>query len=76
MRYREGEIPKDKLASHASDDMLLITAVLGFFIGIVLVWLGRKGHQMWMWVWGIGLIILSAYLGFGMMFDIKLFGYF
>lgn len=56
--------------------MLLITAVLGFFIGIALVWLGRKGRQMWMWVWGLGLVILSIYLGLGMVFDLKLFGYF
>jgi len=49
---------------------------LGVLIGIALTILGRFGKQMWMWVWGIGLIICSAYLGAAMMFDIKLFGYF
>ncbi len=76
MRYREGEIPKEQMAMHASDDMLLLTAVMGLLIGIALTILGRKGKQMWMWVWGIGLIICSGYLGLGMYFDIKLFTYF
>ncbi|GAA6137980.1 hypothetical protein NBRC116583_17270 [Arenicella sp. 4NH20-0111] len=76
MRYREGEIPKEQLAVHASDDMLILTAVLGVLIGIVLFILGRMGKQMWMWVWGIGLIICSVYLGISMYFDLTLFGYF
>lgn len=76
MRYREGEIPKEQLAVHASDDMLLLTAALGILIGIALTWLGRKGQQMWMWVWGIGLIVCSLYLGLSMAFGLKLFGYF
>lgn len=76
MRYREGEIPKEQLAVHASDDMLILTAVLGVLIGIVLFILGRMGKQMWMWVWGIGLIICSVYLGISMYFDVTLFGYF
>ena len=75
-RYKEGEIPKEQLAVHASDDMLLVTAVLGFLIAIALVYLGRKGKQMWMWVWGIGLIIISVYMGVSIAFDIKLFTYF
>lgn len=76
MRYREGEIPKEQLAVHASDDMLLLTAVMGTLIGLVLTVLGRKGQQMWMWVWGIGLVFCSIYLGISIGFDINLFGYF
>ena len=75
-RYREGEIPKEQMTVHASDDMLLLTAVLGILIGIALTYLGRKGKQMWMWVWGIGLIICSAYLGLSMTIGLKLFTYF
>jgi len=75
-RYREGEIPKEQLAVHASDDMLLVTAILGFLIGIAITYLGRKGNQMWMWVWGIGLIICSVYLGLSMTMGLKLFGHF
>lgn len=76
MRYREGEIPKEQMAVHASDDMLLLTAVMGVFIGIALTVLGRKGKQMWMWVWGLGLILCSAYLGISLYFGVTLFGYF
>lgn len=75
-RYKVGDIPKEQLAVHASDDMLVVTAVLGFLIGIVLIYLGRKGKQMWMWVWGIGLIICSLYLGLSMTIGLKLFNHF
>lgn len=61
MRYAEGEtLP---LASSASDEMLLLTAVLGVLIGIVLTYLGKKGKQMWMHVWGFGLVIASVVMG-------------
>jgi len=61
MRYREGEeLP---LTQFASDDMLLLTAVLGIVIGIILTVLGKFGKQLWMFVWGIGLVVLSIYLG-------------
>lgn len=78
MRYKDGEVilTKEQMAAHASDDMLLVTAIFGILIGIALTILGRFGKQMWMWVWGLGLIICSAYLGATMIFDIKLFGYF
>jgi len=76
MRYREGEIPKEQLAVHASDNMLILTAVIGILVGIALTIIGRKGKQMWMWVWGIGLVIFSAYLGVSIGFDVKLFGHF
>lgn len=76
MRYKEGEIPKEQLAVHASDDMLVVTAGLGILIGVVLTLLGYKGKQMWMFVWGIGLCIFSIYLGVTMLFDVKLFGHF
>ncbi len=74
-RYREGDIPKEQLAVHASDDMLVLTAILGVLIGIALTILGRKGKIMWMWVWGIGLVACSLYLGAAILFDVKLFGF-
>jgi len=76
MRYKEGDIPPEKMAVHASDDMLLLTAVLGFLIGIILTYLGRRGKQLWMFVWGIGLVLCSLYLGLSMKFGLRLFGYF
>lgn len=76
MRYKDGEIPKEQLAVHASDDMLLLTAAMGILIGLILTFLGRKGKQLWMFVWGIGLVLCSAYLGGSMAFGWKLFGHF
>ncbi len=76
MRYKEGEIPAEQLAVNASNDMLVLTAVLGVLIGFALIYLGRKGKQMWMWVWGIGLVIISIYLGVSIALGIKLFGSF
>lgn len=81
MRYKVGDpipdnIPKEQLAAHASDDMLLLTSVLGVLIGITLTYIGRKGRQMWMWVWGAGLIVFSFYLGVSIYFDWRLFGSF
>jgi hypothetical protein len=62
MRYPD-QIPPEQLASHASDDMLLFTALLSIIIGSILVWLGRRGKQLWMVVWSIGLIICSVLMG-------------
>lgn len=61
MRYPE-EIPPDMLTKYASNDMLLFTAFLGVIIGIILMYLGRKGKQLWLFVWSIGLIICSILL--------------
>jgi hypothetical protein len=68
MRYREN-IPPEQLARHASDDMLLFTAVLGLMIGIGLVWLGNKGKQTWLVAWSIGLIICSIGMGVWIVMD-------
>jgi hypothetical protein len=62
MRYPD-QIPPEQLTSHASDDMLLFTAVLSIIIGSILIWLGRRGKQLWMVVWSIGLIICSVLMG-------------
>jgi len=68
MRYPEN-IPPDQLARHASDDMLLFTAVLAVLIGFILIWLGRKGKQTWMVAWSIGLIICSVGMGGWLLLD-------
>lgn len=60
-RYIEGQ--EAPLAQSASDGMLMFTASLAVLIGFILFVLGRKGKQMWMWVWGIGLIIVASYMG-------------
>ena len=76
MRYKVDEIPKEQLAAHASDDMLILTGIMGFFIGIILFYLGRRGKQMYLWVWGFGLSIFSVYLGISIYYDWTLFEHF
>jgi hypothetical protein len=68
MRYRE-DIPAEQLTSHASDDMLIFTAVLSLLIGAVLIWLGRKGKQQWLVLWSIGLILCSLGMGAYLLLD-------
>ena len=68
MRYREGEeLP---LTQYASDDMLLLTSFLGILIGIILSILGKFGKQLWMLVWGAGLVLVSIYLGISIWFEL------
>ena len=81
MRYKESQdgdiiIPEDQLASHASDGMLVLTAVLGFLIAVIFIIGGWKGRQMWIWVRGLGLLLVSTYLGIAIHWDVHLFGAF
>lgn len=77
MRYKENDIiPPEQLASHASNDMLILTGIIGFFVGLILYYLGRKGKQMYLWVWGIGLSVFSIYLSITIWLDWTLFEHF
>ena len=62
MRYSE-HIPPEQLTIHSSDNMLMFTAMLSILIGIILIYLGHKGRQLWMVTWSIGLIICSILMG-------------
>ncbi len=62
MKYPEN-IPPEQLTVNASNDMLLFTAALSIVIGVILVYLGRRGRQLWMVTWSIGLIICSILMG-------------
>lgn len=66
MRYSE-DIPPEKLTINASNDMMLFTAALSILIGLILVYLGHKGRQLWMVTWSIGLIICSILLGMSLL---------
>jgi hypothetical protein len=61
MRYSEALVG-EPLYSQSSGlhHMLLFTVVLAFFIGIILLWLGRRGRVMWLTVWSAGLILASV----------------
>jgi hypothetical protein len=61
MRYRIGDDPTS--GTTVTDDMLLLTVVIGLVVGIVLIWLARFGRQMWLMVWSVGLVLSSiAYI--------------
>jgi len=70
MRYKEGQVPPEAFSYNASDDMLLLTAVMGVIIGIIISTLGKIGKQLWMLVWGIGLVIISIYLGISIWYQL------
>lgn len=58
MRYREGEWPGE-LGEPVSEHMLTLAAVLGLAMGMLFVYLGVRGKQWWLVVWGAGLVVAS-----------------
>jgi len=67
-------IPPEMLSKNAGNNMLLFTAFLSVIISLVLVFLGRHGKQLWMVVWGIGLIIMSVFMASSILFDLDFQG--
>jgi len=65
MRYREGQEIPDNIEPHIGDASMMFAAVMGLLIGIVLSWLAKKGKQIWLLFWGVGLVLVSiVYLVF------------
>lgn len=61
MRYRIGEDPTS--GTTTTDDMILLTVIIGLIVGFILTWLAWHGRQTWLLVWSVGLVIASvAYL--------------
>ena len=61
MRYRIGSNPEQ--ARQELDGMIVGSAMFGFFIGVIFVIAGMRGRQIWLSVWGAGLVLASsAYL--------------
>ncbi len=45
------------------NDVLMVTAVIGLLIGLIFVFGGRFGKQLWIVFWGAGLVLVSiAYI--------------
>jgi hypothetical protein len=69
MRYEASEgVAVDELPIYSQSEglhfMLNFTVVLALFIGVALLWLGRRGRVLWLQVWSAGLVFFSvAYLG-------------
>jgi hypothetical protein len=63
MRYRIGESPGELGMPVTDGGMLAGTAVFGLLTGIIFVYLGLRGRQIWLTAWGGGLVLAScAYL--------------
>lgn len=68
MRYREGNIPEN-IGPHITNESLVFTAVLGLLMGIGFVVAGIRARQIWLAVWGGGLVISSIlYIGYVLLF--------
>ena len=61
-------IPPEMLTKNTHNDMLLFTAFLSVIIGSVLIYLGKRGKQLWMVVWSIGLIGMSLFMAGSIIF--------
>ncbi len=61
-------IPAEMLSRNASNDMLLFTTAISVLIGMVLVWLGCRGKQIWMIAWSTGLIIAAIAMAIALLF--------
>ncbi len=59
MRYRIGEPPEQQLMLQFDGGVFVMAAVLGLVFGIILTGLGIKGRQLWLRVWGSGLVLAS-----------------
>ena len=59
MRYKIDPITGLPIAE-TSPRMLGATVLLALVIGIVLLYVGKRGKQLWIVVWSIGLIICSV----------------
>lgn len=65
-----GEIPPEMLSKNASNDMLLFTSFLSILIGGILFYLGKRGKQLWMQVWSIGLVLISLFTAGAIVFGL------
>jgi len=61
-------ISPEMLTKNTHNDMLLFTAFLSVIIGSVLIYLGKRGKQLWMVVWSIGLIGMSLFMAGSIIF--------
>jgi len=61
-------IPPEMLTKNAHNDMLLFTAFLSVIIASILIYLGKRGRQLWMVVWSIGLIGMSVFMAGSIIF--------
>ncbi|MDH4020801.1 MAG: hypothetical protein OEU84_14495 [Xanthomonadales bacterium] len=55
-------VPAELLTRNSSNGVLLFTSFISIIISFAMIYLGKKGKQLWM-VWGAyGLIIMALYM--------------
>lgn len=59
MRYRIGEQPDPQMLQ-LDNGVFVAAAALGLVFGVILTALGVTGRQLWLRVWGTGLVLASA----------------
>jgi len=60
MRYRIEETSNTLVPVSNGDSALMLAVILGIAIGVVCIYLGWKGKQLWLKFWGIGLTLVSC----------------
>ncbi|VAW91093.1 hypothetical protein MNBD_GAMMA22-2622 [hydrothermal vent metagenome] len=74
MRYREETYQNQTdgiIEPIIGNDVLMLTAIIGLMIGILFVFGGRFGKQLWLVFWGAGLVLVSIAYIFYMLLGYK-----
>lgn len=61
-------IPPELLTRNSSNGALLFTSFISIIISFALIYLGKKGKQLWMVLGGFGLIIMALYMAGSLIF--------
>ena len=62
-------VPPELLTRNSSNGALLFTSFISIIISFAMIYLGKKGKQLWM-VWGAyGLIIMALYMAGSLIFS-------
>jgi hypothetical protein len=60
LRYRIGEDPATASGYAGTESVLIFTLFLSIIIGVILLWMGLRSRQLWLWTWSAGLIVVSS----------------
>jgi len=59
MRYKIEDASGILIPVSNSDSAMIVAVTLGSVIGLICIYLGWKGSQLWLKVWGVGLVLTS-----------------
>jgi len=55
-------VPAELLTRNSSNGVLLFTSFISIIISFAMIYLGKKGKQLWMVLGAYGLIIMALYM--------------